>query len=43
MQYIFQTRKINNRKIKNNLSSQTDFASDCVNANKFGLKSILCL
>ena len=28
----FQTRKINN-----NLRSQTDFASNCVNTNKFGL------
>ena len=43
MQYIFQTRKINNRKNKNKLSSQTYFASDCVNADKLGQKAIVCL
>ena len=32
---IFQTRKINY-----NLRSQTDFASNCVNTNKFGLNSL---
>ena len=32
---IFQTRKINY-----NLRSQTDFASICVNFNKFGLNSL---
>ena len=34
MYNIFQTRKINY-----NLRSQTDFASNCVNTNKFGLSS----
>ena len=32
---IFQTRKINY-----NLRSQTDFANDCVNTDKFGLNSL---
>ena len=32
---IFQTRKINY-----NLRSQTNFASNCVNTNKFGLNSL---
>ena len=32
---IFQTRKLNY-----NLRSQTDFASICVNTNKFGLNSL---
>ena len=32
---IFQTRKINY-----NLKSQTEFASNCVNTNKFGLNSL---
>ena len=35
MNDIFQTRKINY-----NLRSQTDFASICVNTNKFGLNSL---
>ena len=35
MYNIFQTRKINY-----NLRSQTDFASICVNTNKFGLNSL---
>ena len=35
MYSIFQTRKINY-----NLRSQTDFASNCVNTNKFGLNSL---
>ena len=36
--YIFQTRKINY-----NLTSKTDFASNCVNTNKFGLNSLRSL
>ena len=35
MYYIFQTRKINY-----NLRSRPDFASNCVNTNKFGLNSL---
>ena len=35
MYNIFQTGKINY-----NLRSQTDFASNCVNTNKFGLNSL---
>ena len=35
MYYIFQTRKINY-----NLRSHPDFASNCVNTNKFGLNSL---
>ena len=35
MDDIFQTRQINY-----NLRSQTDFASNCVNINKFGLNSL---